>query len=288
MDNYKTSRTIALLIMSLLLNACTSAGLFVINSAARLDAQHEKSRDISYGPADWQALDVYRPQSESDDLPVILFFYGGGWDSGAKESYLFVAQAFTELGYVVVVPDYVKYPTGKFPQFMEDGARAFAWTRENVEQYGGDPQRIFMAGHSAGAHLGALLLTDDRYLEAQGYSPTDIRAFAGLAGPYNFTPEEPQYQRIFAPPENYPLIRASRFVSGDEPPMFLARGGDDGTVGPQNQARLAESLQGAGIEHQTHTYPGVSHVGILLGMAPLLRRNSTVTEDIHSFFSRYH
>lgn len=274
--------------MCLFLSACTSAGLFVINTAARLDAEHDRTTDISFGPASWQTLDVYRPEGEAGDLPVILFFYGGGWDSGSKADYLFVARAFTELGYVVVLPDYVKYPTGKFPQFMEDGARAFAWTRENIQQHGGDPRRLFIAGHSAGAHLGALLLTDDRYLAAEGYAPNDVRAFAGLAGPYNFTPQEPKYQRIFAPPENYPMIRASRFVSGDEPPMFLARGGDDGTVGPQNQARLAESLQGAGIEHQTRTYSGVSHVGILLGMAPLLGRNSTVTKDIHSFFYRYH
>ena len=126
----------------------------------------QSKTDIAYGEQPWQMLDVFTPEkNHATKKPVLVFFYGGGWHDGNKEKYRFIANTFTDLGYVVVIPDYVKYPTGRFPEFIFDGAKALGWVKNNVGKYGGDTQKIVLAGHSAGAHLGALLSTDQRYLD---------------------------------------------------------------------------------------------------------------------------
>jgi len=280
-------RFFVLILLSHLLSACSSGGLFLINSAARLGADQIRHEGLAYGEEPWQSLDVYQPKDKCGDRPVMLFFYGGGWNSGAKEDYLFVADSFTSLGYVVVVPDYATYPTGKFPTFIEDGARAFAWTKNNIPAYSGDATRIVLVGHSAGAHLAALLLADDSYLRAEGLSPADASGFAGLAGPYNFTPTEPKYQKIFAPPSNYPKMKVSNYITGKEPPMLLVRGTADKTVAAYNQDRLVASLEQFGVPYRDRRYAGVTHVGLLLDMAPFFKNGAPLINDMHQFFKQH-
>ena len=83
------------------------------------------------------------PVGELSNLPVVVFFYGGSWQSGRRQDYSFVAQALTSRGCVVVIPDYRLYPEANFPAFVEDGAAAFAWVHEHISRFGGDPgQRI--------------------------------------------------------------------------------------------------------------------------------------------------
>ena len=102
---------------------------------------------------------------------MIVFFYGGGWVSGSRQEYGFAARAYAARGFLVVVPDYRLVPTVRFPAFVEDGALAMRWARDNVARYGGDPGRITIAGHSAGAYIGAMLGLDRRYLAAAGVPP---------------------------------------------------------------------------------------------------------------------
>ena len=160
-------KLIIALASSLLLSGCASTGLYVLNYGLKLKPDHDVTKDIAFGDKAWQKLDVHTSGSNQEQAkPVLIFFYGGSWDSGKKEMYFFAADAFVRRGYVVVIPDYVKYPQARFPMFIEDGAAAVAWTKQNIKRFGGDPEQVFIAGHSAGAHLGGLLLTDNNIYSA--------------------------------------------------------------------------------------------------------------------------
>lgn len=282
------------LILPLIASGCSSVGLSALNATSRIESGHQVIKDLSYGEAAWQTLDVHlaNPQDSSDTAvqasdagrPVVVFLYGGGWTSGKKDQYYFAASAFTDQGYVVVLPDYVKYPEGKFPTFVHDSAKAIAWTKKNISQHGGNPEQIFIVGHSAGAHIGALLVSDEQYLKADGLAPCNITAFAGMAGPYNFTPEEKPYTKIFGPEENYPKMKVMNFIEGDEPPMILLHGTDDATVGILNKDSLVEKIEQAGGEYANISYPGGSHVGILLSLHPTYIGKANAAIDINRFF----
>ncbi|MEC8484521.1 MAG: alpha/beta hydrolase, partial [Pseudomonadota bacterium] len=180
-------------------------------------------------------MDIYVPSSaKAERAPVLVFFYGGRWTDGSKEMYPFVAKTFLDLGYVVVIPDYRKYPDVKFPAFVEDGAQAVAWTLDNVAEYHGDSSRLFIMGHSAGAHIGALISADERYLAQLNHSTQNIKALAGLSGPYDFVPEEEDLKDMFGPPDQYPQMTVTNFIEGNEPPMLLLWGKEDELVGQRN------------------------------------------------------
>ncbi|MFT6387140.1 MAG: acetyl esterase/lipase [Cellvibrionaceae bacterium] len=245
-------------------------------------------KDICYGDKPWQKLDIYTPLSNDEsEKPVLIFFYGGGWHDGNKEKYRYVAHTFTELGYVVVIPDYVKYPTGKFPDFIYDGAQTLSWVKNNITRYGGDKTTLCLAGHSAGAHLGALLLSDKRYLDTVNMTKKDVKAFVGLAGPYDFTPLIKRYCDVFDDPDLYPDIRVSNFVDGDEPPMMLAQAGADMIVGSYTCEPLLNALQKVDVPFESKTYSKMGHMGIVLALSPSYNNDKTVIDDIHSFLKKH-
>jgi pimeloyl-ACP methyl ester carboxylesterase len=160
---------------------------------------------IPYGSDARNRLDVYRPpagrRADGKAAPVIVFFYGGNWVSGARADYAFVGRALAARGYVVVIPDYRLYPQVRYPDFLDDAARAVAWTERNVGPYGGDPHRVYVMGHSAGAYNAAMLALDGRWLGRQGIRPDSLRGWIGLAGPYDFLPVE---NRTTRPVFDYP------------------------------------------------------------------------------------
>jgi acetyl esterase/lipase len=135
-------------------------------------------------------LDVYRPRGK-DNCPVLFLLHGGGWVVGSKDDVLGVygygtiARNLAERGLVVAIPNYRLSPAVQHPEHMKDVARAFGWTCENIGKHGGDPRRIFVAGHSAGGHLAALLATDHTYLKHVARSPRDIHGVIGISGVYN-------------------------------------------------------------------------------------------------------
>jgi dipeptidyl aminopeptidase/acylaminoacyl peptidase len=106
----------------------------------------------------------------------------------------------------------------------------------------------------------------------------------GLAGPYNFVPDRPNTKIIFGPTEKYPLMRTENFVNGNEPPMLLLHGDADTTVGIHNQEILLASLNEVGNPSSGKLYPGVSHIGIVASLTPLLKKNTTTLEDMDAFF----
>jgi acetyl esterase/lipase len=263
-----------------------SAGLWLVN-LAHVFSSTRIERGLAYGQEPWQRLDIYTPPARTEaKRPVIVFFYGGRWTNGAKESYRFAGDAFAKRGYIAVIPDYSKYPRVRFPAFVEDGAKALAWVYDRIADYGGDRDRIFVAGHSAGAHIGGLLAADSRYLAREDKSRNAvIRGFAGLAGPYAFTPSEPDLEDIFGPPERYPAMRATTFVDGTQPPMLLLYGSADTVVRRYNLERLEASIREKGGTVKSIIYPGVGHGWIAGALSWINFRGPPVLDDMLGFFN---
>lgn len=225
-----------------------------------------------------------QPNLRRAACPVVVFFHGGGWDSGSKAQYRFVAEALSARGYVVVLPEYRRYPQARFPGFVEDAAQAVAWTRTRAAKFGGDPARLFLMGHSAGAHIAAMLNFDERFLSAAGVDPHSIKGFIGLAGPYDFLPlSSPTLEAIFAPAERYADSQPINFVDGDEPPSLVLHGLADLTVWPGNSQHLAAKIRERGGRVAEHYYEGVSHGGILAGLSVYYRERRPVLEEIGKF-----
>ncbi|HMC48992.1 MAG TPA: alpha/beta hydrolase [Caballeronia sp.] len=246
---------------------------------------YRKTSDISYGSDPRQVLDVYVPAAaaSAEPRPVVVFFYGGSWQNGDRGNYLFVAQALTSRGYVAVLPDYRTYPETAFPGFVNDAAAAARWTRDHAHEFGGDPSRLFVMGHSAGAHLAALIATDPRYLGSQSMSKADLRGVIGLAGPYDFLPIKDRTLLDVFPADTRPESQPINFVTGHEPPMFLAAGTDDTVVDPGNTDRLAAMLRKHGDSVEVKHYDGFGHIRIVSALALPLRGRSTVLADVSAF-----
>jgi acetyl esterase/lipase len=223
------------------------------------------TRDIAYADGPRRMLDVYKPRPAVAPAPVVVFFYGGGWVSGSKATYRFVGAALAARGALVVIPDYRLYPEVRFPAFMDDAAAAVAWTRANVSRFGGDPHRLFLMGHSAGAQIATLLALDDGYLRSVHLSPQrDVSGVIGLAGPYDFLPlRSAELQAIFGPEAERPRSQPINYVSAQAPPMLLLAGRSDTRVDPRNTSRLAERLRAAGGTVEARLYPRIGHATLI-------------------------
>jgi acetyl esterase/lipase len=281
------------LLLFLSLNSCTQMSLFIVNGLAGFD-DYAVVKDIQYGTSELNHLDIYIPadsdQQSSLNIPVIVFFYGGCWGgcyTGLKEDYLFVAQALTSRGYIAVLADYRRYPQVRFPSIIDDARQATEWVKQNIVNYAGDANSIFLMGHSAGAHLAALLTLDESYLSLQ--TRQAIRGFIGLAGPYDFLPlTEPYQYALFAPQESYPKSQPINFVEGTEPPLLLLYGKDDETVKPRNIINLAAKVQQLGGSVTTQFYDDIDHIDILAALSIPLRSRKSVLDDINQFIALQH
>lgn len=275
------------LFVTLIIGGGTQVGVGIANLPSKFSDMDVK-KDIAYGQKDWQKMDLYIPNTaENIPLPVIVFFYGGRWTDGSKDMYAFVAKSFVDKGYVVAIADYSKYPNVKFPTFVEDGAKAIAWAHSNIAQYGGDADNLFVSGHSSGAHIGGLVTADERYLKAEGKSGDIIRAFAGMAGPYDFVPDAPDLKDMFGPPSNYSQMTVTSFIDGAEPPMLLLWGEKDDAVWQRNIDLLSNKIKEKGGLHEVKKYSQLDHVGIISSLTWFLRDKAPVLKDITDFFQKY-
>jgi len=269
-------------IVALALPAIGCAPAKIVNTLVP-DEGYRIVRDLAYGPGPRHGLDLYIPNELSGSAPVVVFFYGGRWESGSKADYLFVGEALASEGFIAAISDYRLYPEVRFPAFVEDGAAAVRWVRDHARSYGGDPARIFLAGHSAGAHIAALLALDDHYLAAEGMDRVAIDGLIGLAGPYDFLPiRDPTVQAIFATRDKastQPITFADRAAS----PALLLHGEADQTVDPKNSLRLAAAIAAAGGAAAAHLYPDVGHVALIAALAAPFRWRAAVLEDIAAF-----
>ncbi len=242
------------------------------------------TRDIAYAPGPRGKLDVYAPNG-ARNAPVVVFFYGGSWQEGSKAMYRFVGAALAARGIIAIIPDYRVYPEVRFPAFLQDNARAVAWAKANAQNFGGDPHRFVLMGHSAGAYEVAMLALNPTYLAAVGLDPKrDISGFIGLAGPYDFLPlHDPVIKTIFGPPQGLPQTQPINFVTPGAPPAYLAAGLRDKTVDPGNSMRLAAKLRAAGDPVQEQYYPKLDHVMIIGATSQLLSFIAPVLPNCFAF-----
>lgn len=274
-------------LVPLLASGCEAAFFSAVNATAR-DGGLEVHRGITYIASEDLKLDVYAPANASH-APVVVFFYGGAWQDGKRQWYRWAGKTLAEHGLVTVVPDYRKYPRVKLDGFMQDAARAVAWTRDHAAEFGGDPSDMFLMGHSAGAHIGALLSTDARWLHRVGMRPRQLRGFIGLAGPYDFLPLR---AKVYIDMFGHTQARQERsqpvaFVNGDEPPMLLLQGGDDSVVAPDNALSLAAALRKHGETVRDHVYAGVTHAGLLLSLSRPFRGKAPALHDALGFIDAH-
>lgn len=242
----------------------------------------------AYGEGDRRRLDVWAPVGEvpAGGWPVLIFFYGGGWVSGSREDYGFVGRAFAANGFLTVLPDYGLHPHATYPDYLEDSAAAVRWAFDHAGDFGGDPQRIAVMGHSAGAYNAAMVMLDPRYLFAVGLPLATIKAAALLSGPYDF-PYLIERGGLIAfekapVRESQPVAYARR----DAPPTLLISGTADITVRARNSQSLARALKAAGATVELKLYRGQGHTDPLRALSPLFRSANPALADSVEFFRR--
>ena len=250
------------------------------------DSGFNVTKDIAYGDDAREKLDVYVPVADSKTAttntvaakrPLIVFFYGGNWQSGDRGGYKFVAEALTAQGFVVVIPDYRLYPQVKFPELMVDPASAVQWAKQHAAEYGADPQRVFVGGHSAGAHLAAMLTLNEEYLAKVGLKPADLSGMFGLAGPYDFLPlTSDTLKIIFGPEDQRWKSQPINFVTGKNPPMLLLVGLKDNTVWPRNSFHLADKIKAKGGAVQVGEFADYGHIDMVAKLAKPFRDDNLV------------
>lgn len=240
------------------------------------------AKSARFGDDPRQKLDVYRPSKTADSsLPIIIFIYGGSWNSGSKAGYSFVGRALASRGFLVAIPDYRLVPTIRYPAFLEDNADAVKWVVAHAHSLGGDPNRVVLAGHSAGAYDAAMLALDGRWL---GADRRRVRGLIGLAGPYDFLPLNGKIvEQAFAGVADSASTQPVNFVRHGDPPAFLATGDEDDFVRPRNSDVLAAKLHAAGVPVERKVYPGIGHVGLLTAIAKPLRGRANVLDEMSDF-----
>jgi acetyl esterase/lipase len=239
--------------------------------------------DLPYGDAPRQRLDVYRPLRVRAPAPVVVFLYGGRWQSGSRDQYRLLGDALARRGIVTVVPDYRLYPEVRFPAWVKDAASSVRWTRQNIRRFGGDPDRIFVVGHSAGAHTAVLLALDEGYLRAVGVPPGAVAGVVSLAGPVDTVWTDPDVQALMGPREGWPATYPVNHLDGAEPRLLLLHGGGDDTVAPANSVDLAARIRARGGCAEAIVYPGVGHVEIIIALSVPRLGSAPVMDDLTDF-----
>ena len=267
--------------------------LRALNVLASAGNGHALKPGVAYGPLDRHKLDIYTPASRPavapppGGWPLVVFFYGGSWNTGERADYGFVASALAARGVLTLVADYRLYPEVRYPEFLNDSALALAWGLTNAARLGANPKRVFVMGHSAGAYNAAMLALDPRWLAATGHTPTELAGWVGLAGPYDFFPTDNLAARpVFFHP-NYPAhAQPIEFPSANSPRSFLAAPVNDALVSPtRSTASLARGLESAGVPVTLKRYPRASHTTLIGAFGLPLRWVAPVLEDVLAFIA---
>lgn len=255
----------------------------------RADNPH-LARDVAFHPDIEPRLDVYSP-ARGDEHPVLVFAHGGSWKSYNKNLFAPVATRFLPEDMVVVIPDYTLHPDARYEQMAHEVAAALSWTLDNIDRYGGDPQRVVVAGHSAGAHLSGLAIMDPRFLATYGHSSDEICGYVGLSGVYDVQAEFDFWQTRGSAPEvilgvmggeqNFDIASPIHYVRADLPPVLLLHGDDDQTVPVEIGTGFHAALQAAGAESALTLYPGSGHSDYLF--AALADESAPIVTDLSAF-----
>lgn len=264
------------------LAACSPLGtLNALSPGSALRA----SSGVPYGTNARHKLDIYTPDKPTASAPVVVFFMGGNWVKGERADYAFVGRALASRGYVVVIPDYRLYPEVKYPDFLDDSAQAVAWTAREIARFGGDPKRLYVMGHSAGAYNASMVALDPSYLARYNMRASSLRGWIGLAGPYDFLPiYNPTTKPVFHFPNTPAASQPINHVSKSAPPALLIAANRDDLVNPaRNTGALANKLRANGVTVQEVYFDGVNHVTLVASIAAPLRTLAPTLDAIDTF-----
>ncbi|UYO01406.1 MAG: alpha/beta hydrolase [Devosia sp.] len=258
------------------------------NLPAAMDAGTAKVGDgIAYADGQRHKLDIYAPEQRGAAAPVVFFIYGGGWNRGERADYQFVGRAFASRGFIAVIADYRLVPEVHYPEFLEDCANAMRWVQDNIAAYGGDPNRLFLSGHSAGAYNAVMLALDPSFRQEYGVT-MPILAVGALSGPYDFYPfEYDEVRNAFGNAVSPEGTQPINLITADAPPMYLASGTTDPIVRVQNTERFAERLRAQGVWVTTQYYDGFGHMEPVIAMGAMWRWRMPVLDDMVAFFGRF-
>lgn len=274
--------------LTFLIAACGGL-LFTAANAPTLFGGFERRADVAYGAHERQRLDIYRPKADQGIAggarPIVMFWYGGSWERGRKEQYRFVGAALAAQGYVAVLPDYRLYPEVRFPGFVDDAAAAVAWVVSHAAEIGGDPSRVYLAGHSAGAHIAAMLAYDAPRLAALGLRADAVRGYIGLSGPYALDPNDDTLRTIFSAPFAHADWQPVQRARAGAPPALLLHGEADTVVSVNHARRMSDTLNGFGVRARLKTYPGRGHADTVAAFAKAAPRKLPVMAEIHAFIA---
>ncbi len=245
---------------------------------------------VRYGSDRAQKLEMFLPadaDTAKGPLPIVVFIHGGGWRSGDPHDYRFMARALAPQGYAVVLAGYRLYPKARYPGMLEDGAAALRWVADHARGLGGDPQRVVLMGHSAGAYNAVMLGLDQRWLAAQGLSANALRGVVGLAGPYDFYPFDTDATKLSFgkapnPEETQPVVHAR----AGGPPLLLVHGTADKRVRPRNSVELARTMTRAGAPTQAVLLDGVTHEGLIMMFARPFSHDPRVIDAVLPFLAK--
>lgn len=214
-----------------------------------------KAKTYNYGDHQLQNLDVFSASGVHHN-PVVIFWHGGSWQGGDKKTYRFIGRTFSKLGCNVVIPNYRLYPKVKFPEFVEDGAMAIKWVATHFPK-----SKIVLMGHSAGAHIAAMLTFENKYLKQVGVDSNRIGGIIGISGPYNFT-LSPGIKDVFS---SSPKIEWNPYDMLINPkPAMLIYGERDKVVAISNSEDLYQKLRKLGGYPLILELPILGHISILL------------------------
>lgn len=280
----RTSLLLAAAAPLLLVALAACAPLTALNALSPGGAS-QRTAGLAYGEGPRRQLDVYRPRDARGNAPVVVFFYGGNWVDGQRADYAFVGRALASRGMVVVIADYRLHPEVSYPDFLRDAAQAVAWAAREAARYGGDPRRLFVMGHSAGAYNAAMLALDGRWLAEQGMSPAALRGWIGLAGPYNFLPiQNPTTRPVFHFPDTPPDSQPLHHVTASAPPALLIAPRNDKLVDPQrNTGQLASAMRAHGVPVRELYYEQVRHTTLVVTLAAPLRWLAPTLDQVADF-----
>lgn len=276
-------RILSLLVVFGLLVVATGCGVPVKHIPALYDAiqtskefrtsYSELTADIPYldNAIDLQKLDIYKPKTK-EPAPVLVFIHGGFWQSGHRSEYAALGKTFCARGFVTVLVDYRLAPEVTYPVFSEDGAAAVNWVMKNIEKYGGDPNRVFLAGHSAGAQIVADLVTNDVFRNKLDFDLKKLRGVVILSGPFDFSTGRATdimiIKKVMQTDDNFERSQPIRYIRGDVPPMLIINGGDDNLTGEKQAADYAKAMKAAGAFVRYEMIPKGDHYTIVLDMVP--------------------
>jgi len=246
---------------------------------------YKLAKDVAYMDSETggarQKLDIYQPKQPKANAPVVVFVHGGSWDTGTKNIYKFVGEAFAGQGYTTVIPNYRLYPEVMYPEFINDTAAAIAYTAKRYSEQG-----VIVIGHSAGAYNAMMVTVEPEYLRAQGVDVCRaIAGMVGLAGPYGAFPlKADKYVTIF--PDRHTADDAPvNLINGPTPPLYMAIGDADTTVSELHSLKLQEIIRARGGLADFKIYPDLTHTSVVKVLSRYFDEDSELKADIMSFIA---